>query len=207
MTSVTIGNGVESIGVLAFANLERLTDVYCYAENVPSTESNAFEGLDQENATLHVPAGSVERYRTIEPWSSFRNIFAISIEVDGISYVLNAETTQATVVANSSGKYLGEVVIPESVTHEGTAYRVTSIGYQAFCYCSGLTSVTIPNSVTSIGINAFSYCKDLTSVTIGNGVESIGQLAFANCPELLDVYCYAENVPTTESNAFDGSCT
>jgi hypothetical protein len=43
-------------------------------------------------------------------------------------YDLNAEAKQATVIAKSSGKYSGEVVIPESVEHEGTAYSVTSIG-------------------------------------------------------------------------------
>ena len=36
---------------------------------------------------------------------------------------------------------------------------MTSIGYEAFEYCSGLTSVTIPNSVTSIGDNSFNGCK------------------------------------------------
>ena len=88
------------------------------------------------------------------------------------------------------------VIIPNSVT---------SIGSSAFSGCSGLTSVTIPNSVTSIGSEAFSGCSGLTSVTIGNGVKSIRTEAFANCSELLDVYCYAENVPSTESNSFDGS--
>ena len=82
---------------------------------------------------------------------------------------------------------------------------MTLIGWNAFDGCSGLTSVTIPNSVTSIGQNAFTECSGLTSVTIGNSVTSIGYGAFDNCPELIDVYCYAEKVPYAVSNAFDGS--
>ena len=89
-----------------------------------------------------------------------------AIEIDGINYELNSETKQATVMVG--GKYSGEIVIPESVEHEGTAYSVTSIGNGAFQYCTGLTSVTIPNSVTSIGDEAFKYCSGLTSVHISD---------------------------------------
>ena len=111
----------------------------------------------------------------------------LAVEIDGINYDLNADARQATVIAKSSGKYSGEVVIPESVEHEGSAYSVTSIGDYAFQYCSGLTSVTIPNSVTSIGRSAFSGCKGLTSVTIGNSVTSIGKNAFDGCSGLTSV--------------------
>lgn len=68
----------------------------------------------------------------------------------------------------SSNRYYvsDDLVIPANVVYEGETYTVTSIGYHAFYGCSGLTSVTIPNSVTSIGSAAFYNCSGLTSVNI-----------------------------------------
>ena len=129
-------------------------------------------------------------------------VLAVEVEIDGINYDLISKGKQAIVIAKSSGKYSGEVVIPESVEHEGTAYSVTSIGERAFWYCSGLTSVTIPNSVTSIGDFAFNNCSGLTSVTIPNSVTSIGQSAFSGCYGLTSV-TIPNSVTSIGEYAFD----
>jgi hypothetical protein len=81
LTSVTIGNGVKSIGQLAFSYCSKLSDVYCYAEEVPTTESNAFSSSPIGTATLHVPAGSVDSYKTA-PWNGFANIVALPIQYE-----------------------------------------------------------------------------------------------------------------------------
>ena len=86
-----------------------------------------------------------------------------------------------------TGEYTGDVVIPSTITHGGKTYSVTRIGAQAFYDCSGLTSVTIPNSVTSIEYAAFYYCSGLTSVTIGNSVTSIRSHTFSGCDGLTSV--------------------
>ena len=90
----------------------------------------------------------------------------------------------AEVISNPNKKYRGIVEIPATVTHEGETYTVTKIGDNAFYGCSGLTSVTIPNSMTSIGESAFNDCKNLASVNISKSVASIGQNAFYGCKGL-----------------------
>jgi phage gp45-like len=101
---------------------------------------------------------------------------------DGLNYNVTSPTTCS--VGNQNTAATGAVVIPTQVTYDSTVYSVTSISNFAFEFCSGLTSVTIPNSVTSIDGWAFSFCSGLTSVTIGNSVTSIGGQAFYNCTGL-----------------------
>ena len=64
---------------------------------------------------------------------------------------------------------------------------MTSISSSAFKGCSGLTSITIPNSVTNISYSAFEGCTGLTSITIPNSVTSIGRDAFSGCSKLVSV--------------------
>ena len=64
---------------------------------------------------------------------------------------------------------------------------VTSIGNSAFYGCSGLTSVNIPNSLTNIGSGTFQNCSALTSITIPNSVTSIGNYAFSRCSGLTSI--------------------
>ena len=82
-------------------------------------------------------------------------------------------------------KVSGELIIPEIVFDGDIEYSVTSIGVWAFYYCSGLTSVTIPNSVTSIDVYAFYGCTGLTSVVIPNSVTELGNDVFKSCTNLI----------------------
>ncbi len=77
LKTMTIGNSVNYISTYAFANCSALTDVYCLAENVPYTSAIAFNESYPEFMTLHVPAASIEAYRSTEPWSQFKAIVAI----------------------------------------------------------------------------------------------------------------------------------
>jgi hypothetical protein len=71
----------------------------------------------------------------------------------------------------------GAYVIPDSIIEIE----------DAFIGCTGLTSVTIPNSVIKIGNSAFTGCTGLTSVTIPSSVGKIESFAFKNCSNLTSV--------------------
>ena len=77
LTSVDIPYSVTSIGDAAFMGCSSLTDVYCHAEDVPNTSNSVFTSTPIASATLHVPAGSIDKYKTTSPWSGFGNIVAL----------------------------------------------------------------------------------------------------------------------------------
>jgi len=118
-------------------------------------------------------------------------IYAHDIEVDGIYYNLNVgkRTAEVTYYGDdySSAKYFGEIEIPSQIKVTEVTYPVTGIGGDAFNGCTGLTSVTIPNSVLNIGNSAFHDCIRLTSAVIPKSVTIIDNWAFANCISLSSV--------------------
>ena len=113
----------------------------------------------------------------------------------------------------------GDLVIPSTVTYDGQTYTVIGIAYtvyvevgwgghwftfgDGFVDCSGLTSVTIPNTVTCIGPNAFASCSGLTSVTIPSAVTYIGHGAFRDCSGLTSVNFNADSC-TNMNPIYDG---
>ena len=100
---------------------------------------------------------------------------------EGIIYDISADGTYAEVVGYSGTAK--RIVIAD--TYGGLP--VTGIYNEAFKRTS-ITSVVIPDSVTSIGDNAFYYCSKLTSVEIGDSVTEIGNYAFQSCYSLTSVY-------------------
>lgn len=108
--------------------------------------------------------------------------------IDGLRYLLDADSKTATLVANTKDKYSGDIVVPEKVkSNDRVEYSVTSFGESCFSGCSRLTSITIPSSVTTLGSYCFSSCYGLTSITIPCSVTSLGRDCFYDCSGLASI--------------------
>ena len=80
LTTVTIPANVTCVEDSAFHKCISMTDVYLYAEQVPETGKDVFVDSNYKNATLHVPAASVEAYKNAEQWKDFGTIIALTDE-------------------------------------------------------------------------------------------------------------------------------
>ncbi len=99
--------------------------------------------------------------------------------------------------------YEDELVIPKTVTHDGTTYNVTQINEYAFYECSNLTKVTIPESVTAIGPYSFYNCTSLVEVVLPNTISTIWEYTFYGCINLKEVII-PSSVTTIREYAFCG---
>ncbi|MCD8388137.1 MAG: leucine-rich repeat protein [Bacteroidales bacterium] len=100
--------------------------------------------------------------------------------VDDVTYKIISET-EVSVKGNK--EYVGDLVIPATVTCDGVEYDVVEIGAEAFSQ-SSITTLSIPSSVREIKDDAFSYINTLTEVTIAEGLEIVGQCGFWSCDNL-----------------------
>ena len=153
----------------------------------------------------------------------FLSPFTVHGEIDGrfldddLNYAFESGSSTHVYVWGLNNSFATHITIPSTVVYqyyndfddEGNprvkrrTCRVMSITDSAFNGCSGLTSVTIPDSVTSIGSSAFSGCSGLTSMTIPSSITSVPDYAFRNCSSLTNV-TIPDSVTSLGREAFSG---
>lgn len=169
-----------------------LTDVIDYIDGVkPNVYTSEQKALWINALEKKLRTEVLENYEDAEDTTNYEKYLRFSVTDE------KAEVTGFLDLHD----FPGAMVIPEYYGNK----KVTSIGYRAFFRCTGLTSITIPDSVTSIGSDAFKNCTGLTSITIPDSLTSIGNYAFQNCRGLTSI-TIPDSVTSIGAGAFAG-CT
>ena len=114
--------------------------------------------------------------------SVFSSIDDKNFYLDYIKYTVK-EGHLAVSGYDKSG-FKGVANIVSSITYKGNFYEVLEISDKAFNNCDGLISISIPTCVTTIGYESFSGCMGLTSLRIEDGTQELGldYSGLSGCP-------------------------
>ena len=214
ITTVTIGNGVTSIGDYAFYSFDKLAKA-SIPYGVTKIGNSAFE-FCPSLTSVAIP-NSVTNIGD----SAFRNCTGLaSITIpDGVTnigeYVFSScNLTSITIPSNvtsiddsafSDCQKLNQInVAPTNATfssENGVLFNKEKTKVISYPEGKKETSYTVPDGVASIGEYAFSSCSSLTSITVPNSVISIDKGAFSCCSSLTNI-TLPDGVMSIGSDAF-----
>jgi hypothetical protein len=228
LTNVIIPASVTNLGEAPFAFCGSLSNISVNAGNTSFTSVGGVLFNHDQTTLIDYPAASTATSYAIPGSVTAIEFFAFSycrltnaaigtgiVSIGGGAFAGSSSMAAITVSAqNPTYSSLNGVLFnknqtslleyPGGVSGSYTIPNgVTSIGFDAFELCSGLTSVDIPNSVTTIASYVFFKCTGLTSVTIPFGVTSLGDYAFQDCSSLASAY-FQGNAPPDDGTAFNG---
>lgn len=132
-----------------------------------------------------VPTPSANPVPTASPKPVKKVKVGMTFYKQGIKYKILSMGKKKTVsCVGSKNKKNKNIVIPKTVSYQGTTLFVTEIGRKAFANCVKVKQLVIGKNVRRIGEKAFANCKNLKKVKGGKNVKKIGPKAFSNCKKL-----------------------
>ena len=119
-----------------------------------------------------------------------------------VKYIISGSNS-ITYDMDTTSSATKKLVVPDTVTINGTTYKVTKIAAGALKSDSHITSVRVGNNVKQIGKSTFASCSKLTMVSLGNSVLQIGANAFKGDSKLKSI-SITSKLKTVKKSAFKG---
>lgn len=208
LTSVTLYDGVSSIGDYAFYLCNGLTD-FSFAQSIKSIGESAFYGCSFTSISIprnvsNIGIGAFSECNKIEnitiPFVGLNETSPNSFErVFGAIFGIKATTgSESSNIANATCQgFLYDTVnkaynyywykIPNTLKTVTVLDGSTAIPENAFYNCSWITTFNLPDNIQTIGINAFHNCDGLTDFKMPFSTTEIGIGAFSGCKGLMSV--------------------
>ena len=233
ISTITLGNGITSIGNWAFANLTNLKSV-TIPDSVIRIGSKAFYYTPFDNKNLSKPDEFIyigHHLISANPSiSGEKDILPGTISIADEAFMYCAQLTGITIPdsVKSIGAWafggcgnLSKIEMPDSVARIGsyalysTAFfddetnwtdEALYCGHHLICTKTSLSGnyAVLPETIC-IADEAFRFCERITEVTFPDSVRHIGSLALQNCAGLKSV-TIPDNVTSIGENAFQ-ECT
>lgn len=173
LISVTVSEGIETLGGGTFENCSKLMSV-SLPNSLISIDTDTFRGCESLESII-IP-DSVEQLGKY----AFAACFGLKtiIMPDSVS-IINSDLF-------NSCTSLESVIL---------SANITEIPDSAFAFCSSLKSVDIPEGVTHIGDAAFYECTSLQRVSLPDSLTEFAKTAFTGCDDLVLIYKGEEYLP------------
>ena len=177
-----------------FKDMKSLDGGNC--ENLNENCRVYLEGLGDYTGELYRDVVIVPATVTNESWGSLK----WSLDADGNFTIsgtgaMNAATTFRNYTWYNYCSYFKTITIGEGITTVAAGAFGGDSNTNPY---ATVTTVNLPSTLTTIGDNAFAYCTGLTSLTIPASVTTVGANAFNQCNSLDEVYCFADPFTTWE---------
>ena len=211
LTSLTLGDNIQSIGESAFRECSRLTEVkipnlvtqlkpYSFAGTTALKHVELCDSL-QGIGTYCFSGSGLE---SISIPASVKNIgdYAFDDCTKMTDVVIEDRTAELSLGSNGSSPLFADCPLDSVYIGGNITYNTSSsYGYSPFYRNTSLQSVVITDKEEEISANEFYGCTNLKNVTIGSDVKKIGKWAFSGCSNL-DYFSFGKSVETIGQEAF-----
>ncbi len=163
LVNITIPTYVTTIGDNTFNNCNNITNIISKIKTPFVINKDVFS---ISSATLYVPVGRRDAYKTTDGWSKFLTVYeGLMIEKPVGEMVYQCATGDKTAIMVSTTTTATDVIIPDSFAIDNDFYKVIAINQSVFKGKTSIVNLTLPSKLTQIGDNAFNGCKNIATIT------------------------------------------